>query len=132
MAQKGVIIYFPLSFKEVDIKNSSMEDLVGIIKKYDKKIALINDEHHCIKGEQLLARIRYDPSDKQCYYVQIPMGNKILRNIRLHYDDLQKLSVESSYDYSFFEYFREEQFLNPMEALIAEQPMIPDMFLDEK
>jgi hypothetical protein len=90
-------VRFPFGFKAVDIGEDT-ESKRTILNQQDNKLVLLCDGHQ-MEGMYFLARVRVDPKDNQCYYAQIFEEKDKLKEIRMHYHDLEGLMGGVGYNF---------------------------------
>ncbi len=94
MVKKLNRIWIPSSYQKVDLpkEDTSRKDFLA---QYDGKFILVSDLLHCANNGYLFVRLRVDANNKECYYAQRISDNGTLREIRMHYNDLEGLLIPS-------------------------------------
>ena len=100
MADK-VTFWFPLRFKEKDL-DGTIEGARMAIQDLHGEEVLLSDTHYS-ENELTFAKLRFDPMDKQCYSILVPLSSDFscrvgrCKEVRLHYHDLERLMVGGSH-----------------------------------
>jgi len=101
--REKVIFGFPVTFKKRSLAGNE-RDMVSAIIEADGNEVLVSDVHHSSsEDEYVFGKIRFDPNDAECYYVQVPLlegfGSKSyfsrFSERRFHYHEFHSVELVS-------------------------------------